>query len=117
MGIRLAQALAATAATSAVGVGSFVVMAPADRPAQKTSASPEAIAQTTETAWGRARIRREAHAATQVEPNEVGRAAIQEDGVGPEEIAPGAVPWDEVQYLSRGGKASARGVLPQISQG
>jgi hypothetical protein len=117
MAIRLAQTLAATAATSAVGVGSFAVMAPGERPPSKASASPEAIVQTTETAWGRARIRREAHAATQVEPNEVGSAAIQDDAVGTAELAPAAVTSDEVQDLSLLGEDFAPGVLPQIFQG
>src|SRR5918992_823934 len=117
MGTRLAQALAATAATSAVGVGSFVVMAPAERQAPNAPFSSEASAPTTETAWGRARIRREAHAATRVEPNEVGGAAIQEDAVGNEEIAPEAVTSDEVRDLSLLGEDFAPGVLPQIFQG
>src|ERR687896_1370998 len=92
---RLAQALAATAATSAVGVGSFVAVA-ADEPARPNrSSSPEAKVQTAATAWDRARIRREARAAAEVEHDEVGRAAIQGNAVGADEIAPGALGTDE----------------------
>jgi Collagen triple helix repeat (20 copies) len=117
MGFRLVQALAATAATSVVGVGSFVVVTADGRPRPSTPASPEAIAQSEATRWGRARIRREAHAATRVEANEVGRAAIQDGAVGEAEIAPDAVTSDEVRDLTLLPEDFAPGVLPEIFQG
>jgi hypothetical protein len=115
MMIRLAQLLAATAATSAVGVGSYVVLAPAERPSQAPPV--EAAARAEPTGWGRSRIRREAHAAARVEVDEVGRAAIQADAVGSEEIAADAVTSGEVRDATLLGEDFAPGVLPQIFRG
>src|SRR5687768_18173899 len=53
-----------------------------DQPLRSSgSASPEAKVQTEPAGWDRARIRREARAAAEVEHDEVGRAAIQENAV------------------------------------
>jgi Collagen triple helix repeat (20 copies) len=104
---RLAQALAATAATSAVGVGSYVVVTPAEPPSH--SGLPVTV-QPGERGWDRARVRAEARAAAEVGQDEVDEAAIRANAVGAEEIDSGAVGSDEI----RDGSLLAKDLSPGV---